>query len=191
MNAVALDILPRDALYARFMAGSQGDPIEDTLARILASWMNGEGVLPHHLGLSQAAFEQMLARHFPGFPAAQIVHPKREQDIQRGDEINDLHQLLIQYRSGHSDSEIWMADIVIVACLGSDHLWQDLGLWCRADLSKLMLNHFKPLAQRNTQDMKWKKFLYKQLCAAEGIYVCRAPSCEVCTDYAQCFGSEE
>jgi nitrogen fixation protein NifQ len=38
--------------------------------------------------------------------------------------------------------------------------------------------------------MKWKKFLYRQLCLEEGIYVCRAPSCEVCKDYDLCFGPE-
>ncbi|MES9842985.1 MAG: nitrogen fixation protein NifQ, partial [Candidatus Thiodiazotropha endolucinida] len=93
-------------------------------------------------------------------------------------------------RTTHSQSETWMTDIVIAGCLGSDHLWQDLGLWERSDLSRLMLENFRPLAIRNTQDMKWKKFLYKQLCETEGIYTCRAPSCEVCADYAACFGPE-
>ena len=51
-----------------------------------------------------------------------------------------------------------------------------------------MHDNFRPLAEQNTKDMKWKKFLYKQLCIGEGIYVCRAPSCEVCVDYAACFG---
>jgi len=55
-----------------------------------------------------------------------------------------------------------------------------------------MLHHnFPELAAKNVKDMKWKKFLYKQLCEAEGIYLCRAPSCEVCIDYPKCFGSEE
>jgi nitrogen fixation protein NifQ len=54
-----------------------------------------------------------------------------------------------------------------------------------------MMDNFEPLALRNDKDMKWKKFLYKQLCEAEGIYVCRAPSCEVCVDYDNCFGNEE
>ena len=54
-----------------------------------------------------------------------------------------------------------------------------------------MLEHFKPLASRNDRDMKWKKFLYKQLCETEGITTCRAPSCEVCADYQNCFGPEE
>lgn len=84
-----------------------------------------------------------------------------------------------------------MAEIVIAGCMGSDHLWQDLGLWQRADLTHLMLHNFEPLALRNQRDMKWKKFLYKQLCEAEGIYVCRSPSCEVCIDFHSCFGSEE
>ena len=46
------------------------------------------------------------------------------------------------------------------------------------------------LARANTGDMKWKKFLYRRLCANEGIYVCPAPSCGVCKDYAKCFGPE-
>jgi nitrogen fixation protein NifQ len=51
--------------------------------------------------------------------------------------------------------------------------------------------NFPELAAKNDQDMKWKKFLYKQLCEAEGLYLCRAPSCNVCIDYPKCYGSEE
>ena len=83
------------------------------------------------------------------------------------------------------------AEIVTAACMANDHLWQDLGLWSRKYLSQLMTQNFPALAAKNNKDMKWKKFLYKQLCAQEGIYVCRAPSCEVCVDYAKCFGPEE
>jgi len=32
-----------------------------------------------------------------------------------------------------------------------------------------MRRNFPPLAARNRKDMKWKRFLYKQLCEAEGI----------------------
>jgi nitrogen fixation protein NifQ len=39
--------------------------------------------------------------------------------------------------------------------------------------------------------MKWKKFFYKQLCLREGLTLCKAPSCDVCSDYALCFGAEE
>jgi nitrogen fixation protein NifQ len=50
--------------------------------------------------------------------------------------------------------------------------------------------NFPELAAKNEKDMKWKKFLYKQLCEAEGLYLCRAPSCDVCIDYSKCFGPE-
>ncbi len=103
-------------------------------------------------------------------------------------ELDDLRTLLQQNLSQPRTESGWMTEILCAGCTGNDHLWQDLGLWSRKDLSALMHDNFRPLAERNTQDMKWKKFLYKQLCIGEGIYVCRAPSCEVCVDYAACFG---
>lgn len=72
-----------------------------------------------------------------------------------------------------------MAMIVSRAYQGNDHLWQEMGLWSRDQLSALMLRNFPSLAQRNMQDMKWKKFIYKQLCDAEGIYTCRAKSVQI------------
>jgi nitrogen fixation protein NifQ len=181
---------PED-LYTRLMAVRRGDPIEETLARLLASWMLGEGVLPDWLGLREGQFCGLMAIHFPGFDVTTIVNPGRPLDPQRQDEMRDLHELLLANRNGRHDSEIWLADILIAGCLGDDHLWQDLGLWNRADLSQLMHQNFRSLALRNDKDMKWKKFLYKQLCETEGIYTCRAPSCAVCADYANCFGPED
>lgn len=98
---------------------------------------------------------------------------------------------MLEARAGLDDSETWLAEIVACACMGMDHLWQDMGLWSRKELSELMHRNFPALAQRNDRDMKWKKFLYKQLCEQEGIYVCRAPSCDVCSDYLNCFGPED
>ena len=84
-----------------------------------------------------------------------------------------------------------MSDIVAAGCLGGDHLWRDLGLQSRSELSQLMLQNFPTLAAANSGDMKWKKFFYKQLCEAGGGYVCRAPSCDQCSAYDDCFGPEE
>lgn len=83
-----------------------------------------------------------------------------------------------------------MASAVAAGCMGGDHLWQDLGLWCREELSALMGSNFPRLAAENVQHMKWKRFLYKQLCLREGVASCRAPSCQVCEDYRLCFGPE-
>ena len=178
-------------IYTRLMRARRGEPVEATLARILASWSLGMGGMPDYLGLSQADFLRMMAHCFPNYNVDELNQKGAPIDVQRLDETEDLRKLLINNRTGNSESEIWMVDIVIAGCLGNDHLWQDLGLWQRADLSKLMMDNFSPLALRNVKDMKWKKFLYKQLCETEGIYTCRAPSCEACADYTNCFGPEE
>lgn len=189
ISAVAIET-PED-VYSRLMATRQGHPIEETLARILASWSLGKGAMPEWLGLGISGFRSMLTKHFPAYDPDLFKGSGEGIDIQRTDEMADLRKLLMENRSTASESEAWMAEIVIAGCLGDDHLWQDLGLWQRSDLSKLMLDNFQVLAERNDKDMKWKKFLYKQLCETEGIYTCRAPSCEICTDYHNCFGPED
>jgi nitrogen fixation protein NifQ len=191
MDAAALAIETLEQVYARLMAARRGDAVEETLARILSSWTLGMGAMPEWLGMGEAAFHDMMRHHFPGIEVQTIRGAESRVDAARGAELQDLRKLLLDNRSGDKAAETWMTDIVTAGCMGNDHLWQDLGLWKRADLSKLMLDNFAPLAKRNDKDMKWKKFLYKQLCDAEGIYVCRSPSCEVCVDYQNCFGSEE
>ena len=83
-----------------------------------------------------------------------------------------------------------MVETVALASLGDNHLWQDLQLPSRAELSALMRHWFPALVAKNHADMKWKKFLYKQLCEREALFICKAPSCAVCTDHALCFGPE-
>ena len=185
MTAMLLET-PQD-VYGRLMAARRGDPVEETLARILTSWSLGFGAMPAWLGLGEYRFRELMRRHFPEFDPCEISNPRRSLDLQREEEMLDLRELLMENRTLGTESEAWMADIVIAGCLGNDHLWQDLGLWSRSDLSKLMLENFEPLARCNDKDMKWKKFLYKKLCETEGIYTCRAPSCEQCDDFENCF----
>ncbi len=176
-------------LYALLMNQAAGLPNDDLLARMLVSQAGAQSALPPGLGLDATDFRSLMTRHFPGFGLpAQLA---RAPDLgERGIEWDDLLALLMQYRAGNDASETWLALIVATACMGSDHLWQDLGLWQRADLTQLMTRNFPGLTALNTQDMKWKKFLYKQLCNRAGVNACRAPSCEVCVDYAKCFGRE-
>lgn len=112
----------------------------------------------------------------------------------RDDEVQDLVALLTDHAdpaAGPAAAIAQTAETVAVACLGDNHLWQDLQLASRAELSALMRQWFPALVEKNHHDMKWKKFLYKQLCEREELFVCKAPSCAVCTDRAACFGPEE
>ncbi len=176
-------------LYAELMAHAAGLPNDELFAQMITSQIGGTGALPSGLGLDAKDFAAMLTNHFPG---VELVIRRIENTADpRALERDDVLGLLLEHRAHRNMSEHWMAEIVTAACMANDHLWQDLGLWSRDYLSRLMTQNFPALAARNVHDMKWKKFLYKQLCEKEGINACRAPSCEYCTDYLKCFGPEE
>ena len=190
-SAVASDTVePAEQIYRALMARAKGDANEHVFACMIASWQTGGGSMPAWLGLSPAAFRCLMERHFPGAGMETLTPRGKAIAQERMDEIDDLVRLMLVDKAGESPSEVWMAHVVAAGCAASDHLWEDLGLWSRADLTALMRRNFPALAARNVKDMKWKRFLYKQLCEAEGIYSCRAPSCEVCSDYPVCFGAE-
>ena len=118
------------------------------------------------------------------------VHARRAA---RDDEVADLVALLVEHAdpaAGSAHEIERVALTLAVASLGDNHLWQDLQLPSRTELSALMRHWFPALVAKNHADMKWKKFLYKQLCEREELFICKAPSCEVCTDRPVCFGPE-
>ncbi|MGR8980619.1 MAG: nitrogen fixation protein NifQ [Gammaproteobacteria bacterium] len=180
----------RHQFYDDLLACADGSPNCHWLAQIIASWQAGEGVLPDRLGLDAPQFDQLLMQRFPGYPLPPFAPSGKTLDFSRMLEKQDLENFLRRFAAAENDETEWLIAVIVAACLGSDHLWQDLGLFSRRDLSSLLTHNFPEMASRNNRDMKWKKFLYKQLCEAEGLYVCRAPSCEVCKDYPVCFGAE-
>ncbi|MHB1299960.1 MAG: nitrogen fixation protein NifQ [Burkholderiales bacterium] len=107
----------------------------------------------------------------------------------RADEYDDLLALLLDHASSIEAEEL--AREIATACLGDNHLWQDLGLSDRQRLSEMLDEHFHTLFLKNVANMKWKKFFYKQLCERMEVNACRSPSCAVCRDYDNCFGPEE
>ena len=167
---------------------SNDDPNARFISQIHAAQQAGHTCLPDQLGLSTQDFRQLIARH-----AAAVTeqgHLRQQLLELRRDEWQDLVNLLLQHRAHRYSSENLMAHIVAAACMGSEHLWRDLGMQSRDQLRQLLTLNFPTLVQRNDRDMRWKKFFYKQLCEQEGGYVCRSPTCEQCPTYHDCFGDE-
>jgi nitrogen fixation protein NifQ len=143
------------------------------------------------LGLSDADMEQVRARYFKNGSTHDVAPSSHTLELQaRAIEQHDLIALLLEHRSDDTDETRWVAHTVATACLGENHLWQDMGLPNRDALSNLLRRYFKSLVDLNTQNMKWKKFFYKQLCNRAEVSICKAPSCGVCVDYTKCFGPE-
>lgn len=190
MNAQLQPRIDKHAIYRRIKARSIDTANAEWLAQIVSSWCAGEGALPDYLGLEPVLFETLLKRYFPACAIPKTALSGRRSDFKRMLEKDDLVELLQTFANPVVDDSDIIIGIIVAACLGDDHLWQDLGLWSRPELTAMLRCNFPALAAKNVHDMKWKKFLYKQLCEAEGLYVCRAPSCEVCSDYQTCFGPE-
>jgi len=182
----------KETTYRWLSERSNGGELADLVARMLASQAAGIGDMPQRLGLSRIQFENLLKQLFALDDSSRFEQYGDELDVSRSPEHEDLRGLFLEHPVDGLDTQTieWVADILVAGCMGGDHLWQDMGLWSRNDLSALIRYAFAPLADKNTQDMKWKKFFYKQLCVREGVYACRAPSCQVCKDYANCFGPE-
>ncbi len=176
-------------IYNRLMQSARGDVNDAYIAGMSATWMAGQGALPRWMGLPTAMFREMLDFHFPVTAREMPSSASREQP-ETGDEVEDLRHLLLTHRTGRSRSERWIAELICAGCMGRDHLWSDLGLISRPQLTELMRVNFPRLAFQNTKNMRWKKFLYKKLCEGEGIYICRAPSCEVCSEKQVCFAPD-
>jgi len=189
-----------DDLYARLMTQATGMGNDGAFAAMIATRSTGGGALPPWLGLERLTCLRLLDYHFPGLGTRTLPLVLkglaargpgwRPGPDRRQAERQDLIDLMLAHRAGGSPSEIWMAAVVAAGCMGGDHLWEDLGLSRRPELTELMRRNFPALAARNVRDMKWKRFLYKQLCEAEGIHACRALSCEVCADYHVCFSPD-
>lgn len=178
----------RSALLAHLMRHAAGTPNDEIFAQLLAGWTLGDGVMPADLGLGAGRFADLVAQHFPGLlwrPAVAAA-----DGLVRQVEFDDLARFI----GAHADPQVAgaaeLAVVLATGCMGGDHLWQDLGLPSRRELSQLIALNFPALSHANNRDMKWKKFLYRELCRSEGIYVCASPSCEACNDFPVCFGPE-
>ncbi len=183
----------REQFFARLKPDPSAwlSPNHEWLACMMASWCAGQGVLPDFMGLEGEQFSQLKNHLFPGSSIPDYAPSGSKLDFSRMLEKDDLVNLLKDFSNPDILEIDWIIGVLVAGSLGSDHLWQDLGLWSRSQLSAMLQYNVPELAAKNTKDMKWKKFLYKQLCEAEGLYLCRVPSCEVCTDYSKCYGSEE
>jgi nitrogen fixation protein NifQ len=169
------------------------DPFDGhVLACILAasvSECHTGGSFTNALGVHGDALRELIDRYFPGTQEKLEPFGLDSVPIISEDE-RCLRELLWRFRAVPSRLNSLLSLLVAHRATRPNHLWQDLGLMNRGELSRLMQRHFVQLASRNTQDMKWKKFFYRMICREEGFSMCVAPSCSECGDFTYCFGDE-
>jgi nitrogen fixation protein NifQ len=142
-----------------------------------------------HLGLSSDEFRAMIDRLFPG-AGDMFCGCYASQSAGEDDEVAMVRALLLAHRSTEGEEGRWLASMIARRAVEPNHLWEDLGLRNRDELSRLLARHYAPLAAQNTRNMRWKRFFYRMLCEADGMVMCTTPVCTDCTDFDLCFGGE-
>ena len=159
------------------------------LASILAAAVMDGGPLAERAGLSEQELNDLLARNFPSAMVRAFAWLPRSAS-ESDDETIMVRDLLLAQRSTEGDVGRWLAAMVARRAMEPNHLWEDLGLRERPELSRLLTRHFAPLAARNTGNMRWKRFFYRMLCEDDGFVMCTTPVCTQCNDFDLCFGEE-
>ena len=191
-----------DSSWLSFEPARTLTPLNKTLlTRVIHAQLRGETPLPYRLGLTKADYHQLLDdlndqalieydrrwqmstnenRKARAKLIDQLMTPRLE-------ERNALLNWLFQYIASDRLHGFAIATMVATACLSPTHLWKSLGLHSRDQLHKWLSHNFPTLVAGNQNNMRWKRYFYLLLCQSEGDYVCRAPSCDECTSYQQCF----
>lgn len=158
------------------------------LASILALGSSEGGRLSAQVGLTEVELQELFSRYFP---AGRIDAADDGAEISvDADEIEIVRALLLENRSNDGDCSRWLAGLIARRAMEPNHLWEDLGLRDRSELTRLIARHFAPLAQRNDKNMRWKRFIYRMMCENDGFVMCSTPVCSNCADYDLCYGAE-
>ncbi|ARQ13366.1 nitrogen fixation protein NifQ 1 (plasmid) [Rhizobium etli] len=160
------------------------------LSRALEEIDAGEATVTEATGLSRTELREIINC---GFPAVCISAFSLEEasDPAIGAEEELLRGMLFAHALVGDVASARFAKIIARRALRDDDLWQELGLCDPVQLSRLLATHFPKLASGNTQNMRWKNYLYRTLYEAEGFSPCTAASCHECRDFKGCFGAEE
>ncbi|WP_176057228.1 nitrogen fixation protein NifQ [Paraburkholderia sp. BCC1876] len=167
------------------VATDAASPDTQLLARLIAARdARSELAL---LGLHQPAWRALLARHFTR--ASAVALPLPINAIDQIDFVRTLHTLLRAHTNESVDpaDADCLATIIAHACLRPDHLWRDLGLRGRDDVTWMLTRYFPTLVERNVANLRWKKFLAEQRALSLGLTPGPAPGCPGCEDYGHCF----
>lgn len=161
-------------------------PLEQIVVACAIAQSQRIGAHPLIRGLDDAAFAALCARCLPGVPLTNGRSASAPFD-----EFDELFALLCDHASPRDELSVWLAAAIATAAQRDEHLWQDMGLPSRRELSAILNLRFPSLAALNDRDMKWKKFFYRQLCLRAEVPICKSPNCADCSDLAVCFGPED
>ena len=130
--------------YDRLMAAGRGDPFDRHVfaCAVAAGLAEAPRPLTEALGLSADGLAGIFDAYFPETRA--LLENLRLTAPAESDEPEepDLRALLLDHRTSGAPVEASVAAIVARRSCRANHLWQDMGLFNRSELSGLLHRHF-------------------------------------------------
>lgn len=189
-------ISPDDPLYCALLktpAPSGSDPSDRQLLAGLLTVGSRENCHLHAaLGLTEDDLYQLLDDFFPACDRSLFF----SRQTQPAPEINtDVLEILLSHvpcdtTGGKNRLAEWLARIIAARAAHPGHLWVAMGFFERPQLTAAIRRHLPTLAEANNKGMRWKRYLFKQVCDMNGGVMCKSPTCGDCSDYSLCFAPD-
>jgi nitrogen fixation protein NifQ len=139
------------------------------------------------LGLEEWELAELLQRDFPGIAPATLEAGRHRGAAPPAANPEVLAILRSHLPAGDDPAPGWLVQMIAARAAHPGHLWVAMGLFERPELTAAIRRLLPSLAAANSQGMRWKRFLFRQVCDLQGATLCKAPDCGVCSDYALCF----
>jgi nitrogen fixation protein NifQ len=186
-------------VYKLLMKTPQPDYIAEEdrhLFACLASIVSDEACdMALALGLDDCDLDSILLLFFPGVDRMSLVSRSYAAGTLPPPPSTDILSILYSHvpvDRGFNQFlvSLWLARILATRTALPGHLWVAMGLTERPQLTSAIRRHLPTLADANNQSMRWKRYLFKQVCDLKGGEMCKVPNCGECSDYSLCFAEE-
>jgi nitrogen fixation protein NifQ len=193
-------VAPTDPVYCLLMASpSPPDAAEDDrrlFACLLAVAAGEPYELAATLGLVPEEIPVILQNFFPGTDPSDLARHSAPTAGPPPELNAEVLTILLSHVPQDANGRPvrtarWLAQTIAARAAQPGHLWVAMGLFERPELSAAIRRHLPSLAAANSRNMRWKRYLFKQVCNLHGARLCKSPDCGVCSDYALCFAPEE
>lgn len=188
-----------DPLYHVLMAAAPPAAIPQEDRRLFACLLAVAAGEPHEtaaaLGLTPEDLDAVLEHYFPGVEPAELAPLSTPAAGPPPEPNGEVLEILLSHvpkddGGGQPRAARWLAQIIAARAAHPGHLWVAMGLFERPELTAAIRRHLPSLAVANSKGMRWKRYLFKQVCDLHGARLCKSPNCGVCSDYALCFARD-
>ncbi|WP_303722145.1 nitrogen fixation protein NifQ [Malonomonas rubra] len=148
------------------------------------------------LGLKVTDIDKIFAIYFPNFDPYQVrkgLVNSKSSPPEINQEILDILLSHVSHDQSGKRAHIseLVAKVIAARTAQPGHLWVSMGFLERPQLTAAIHRHLPTLAIANDKGMRWKRYLFKQVCDLNGGVMCKSPNCGECSDYLLCFAPED